>query len=409
MENNLELQDILRQLDEQKKINTSLTDIVQKLLSEKKGDIEPKLGLDEDLSKLTQQHVSSLGHEPSFIMFDKDEENHPQMKSMIATSLNDRTSNFSFKKKNNFNWNNLTHKISLLITPPLEHLSEKGKVLYQKHKISLKEKANLWKAQIHESIKDNIENITLIGDKRIIKKLNKSFKNNLALLGFDVQEVISGKKNNAIGTDKVQENIEQLLQNKINIHANDGEYDITLLNELDSKMKLEMIKKIIWPSLAKELTSNMELTLYLSQLANNDKALKDLFKFSKKNNIHADIVIHSLKKNPDILKNYSDSNKIFENKEQILFSENKYSTLTENNLVVLNSLIKVTEKIKSILSDLPENLNAKEFIEQIDNYEVARKNGAETVVYKYEVISNNMRKIKNESQNVDIKAQIPSI
>ena len=170
-----------------------------------------------------------------------------------------------------------------------------------------------------------------------------------------------------------------------------------------------MISKIIWPQLAKELGQSMGLAISLSDLLNKNKDIKSLLGFSKKNNIHTDLIIHSLKNNPQILRDYPGFDSLTKDKDIILSSSDKYGTLIQNNLVILTSLIKATSVLKNDLSQLNTE-DATNFIEAINNFTVATKTNKDTkqeISYSLSKIEENILKVSKENKSISKKSITP--
>ena len=398
MENNQQLQDVLKQLEAQQQITNSLAEVVKKMLDEK--NINSKLN--DAIAQSTDLTIQHLPSSPSFVNFNA-KPAYKKFMGMVATSLQKISPHFAFKEENNTNWENMGFRIGFKVKQIKDAGNQKISVLFQKNKMSFKETSKSMKVYLKqyqslasENIKDAFDYFVLVGDQRKIKKLNSQFKNNLEFLGFKPEDLIS--RDVSVHTDNVQEKIDSYLSKKLNLTASVEGYTSNILNDLTDPLKFEMIQKIVWPNLAKELSKAMNLSIYLSEIVNKDKDVKFLIDFSKKNQIHSDIVVHSLKKNPEILENSFGFKTLMENRENILKASDKYQTVIQNNLVVINSLIHATTCIKRILFSLDDSTQAKNFIETIDNYEITKTNsfGKEKSSYIYSAIEKNIASIRNE-------------
>lgn len=398
MKKEQQLQDVLKQLETQQQINNSLAEVVKKMIEEKNSNSK----IDDSIAKSTELTLQSFSSSPSFINFNA-KNPYKKFMSMVATSLQKISPHFAFKQENNTNWENIGFRVGFKVKNLKDVANHKFSVLFQKNKISFKEISQSMKVYLKEyksvatdNIKDAVDYFILVGDQRKIKKLNSQFKNNLEFLGFKPEDLVS--RDVTIDADNVQEKIDSYLHKKLNLTASVEGYTSNILNDLTDPLKFEMIQKIIWPNLAKELSKAMNLSIYLSEIVNKDKDVKFLIDFSKKNQIHSDIVVHSLKMNPEILENCSGFKKLMDNRENILKASDKYQTIIQNNLVVMNSLIHATTCVKRILSSLDDSTQAKKFIETIDNYEIAKTHslGKEKSSYIYSAIEKNIANIKNE-------------
>ena len=403
MNNTLDLNKLTYYFDDLRKTMDTLGGILQSV-QQNKGEISQ---LDEtQLSILSSLNLSTHDSNPQFVKFQEPKKNKNFL-SMVATQLTHFTDKFSFKTENNTNWENLGYKVGISFKITANQISDKSKILFKQFKNDLKNQAKLLGIVIKENkITNNIHNfigdLTLIGNKRIVKKMNRNFKDNLELIGFDAQELFQDIEKEKIDTEQVEKNISEKLDKKFNLKKFENNYQFTILNDLNNDNKLEMIGKIIWPQIAKELGQTMNLAISIYNLSKKNKDLKYLLDFSKKNNIHSDIIIHSLKNNPELLKDYPDSQKLLINKDSILKVSDKYETLIQNNLVILNSLVKATNVLKNELDSI-NNEKATALISKINTYPIAHKNGKENVIYTFDIIEKNTLKVvqeKKESKSV---------
>lgn len=356
---------------------------------------------DTQLSALSSLNLSTQDSNPQFVIFEQKEKNK-NFFSMMATHLTNITDKFSFKTESNNNWENLGYKAGVSFKASSIKITEKSKVLFQKLKIDFKNQAKIAGVIIRENkitnnINDFIGDFILIGNKRIVKKMNRKFKDNLELIGFEAQELFQDIEKTYINTEQVEKNINDKLYRKFNLKKEQEQYQFTILNDLNNDNKLEMIGKIIWPQIAKELGQTMNLAISIYELSKKNKDLKSLLDFSKNNNIHTDVIIHSLKNNPELLRDYPESHKILINKDLILKASDKYETLIQNNLVILNSLVRATNILKNELS-LMNDERATTLISTIDNFPIAQKNGKENVVYTFDIIEKNTLKVAQEKK-----------
>lgn len=377
MENIIDADKLLNYMQTQSKTLDTLRIIVE-TLKENKGNIF--ILPPEHVSILNDLNLSSNSQTDIIKLNTKKTLKVPKFFSMIATNLQKLNTNFSFKKENDFSWGNLFYKKQLsyeLMKDNAFQVYNKGNILLQKFKIDLKIKAQSYGVIVKEgnilnSVNKLVQTITLIGDKISINKLNKQFKNNLALIGFEAHELFQPTNKTFLNVTEVAENIDNKLSKNLNLQKIDDSYSFTILEGLTAERKFEMINKIIWPQLAKELGQSMGLAISLSDLLNKNKDLKSLLAFSKKNDMHTDIIIHSLKNNPEILKNYPGFENLKKDKDIILSSSEKYGILIQNNLVILKSLIKATTTLKNELLEIDDE-RAKNFITEINETPIASK------------------------------------
>lgn len=405
MEKTIDADKLLNYIQDQSKALDALTSIV-KTIKENKGNVFTLSP--EHLAILSDLNLKSNSKTDIIKLNTEKKPQNPIFASMMATNLNRISSKFAFKKENDFSWENLGFQAQLtyeVVRTNANELHSKGKILLQKLKLDLKSTAQKSGVFVKENKITNgmnkiFETITLIGDKLAVNKLNKQFKHNLELIGFEAHELFQPTTKTFLNSDEVEKKIDAKLNKTLNLQKNDDSYSFTILNGLTGERKFEMMSKIIWPQLAKELGQSMGLAISLSDLLNKNKDIKSLLSFSKKNNIHTDIIIHSLKNNPEILKDYPGFDKLNKDKDIILSSSDKYGTLIQNNLVILTSLVKATGVLKNEFSQLNDE-KANNFIETINEFTVATKINKENnqqISYSLSKIEENILKVSKEQK-----------
>ena len=414
MEKTIDTDKLFNYIQNQSKTLDALTSIV-KTMKENKSNVFTLSA--EHLAILSDLSLQSNSQTDIIKLNTNKKPNHPSFFSMMATNLERISSKLTFKKENDFSWENLTFQTQLyyeVVRTNASGLHSKGSVLLQKFKLDLKTNAKKYGVLVRENIiTDSLnkvfETITLVGDKIAVNKLNKQFKNNLDLIGFEAQELFQKTNKVFLNAKEVEKNIDDKLNKNLNLQKIDDSHSFTILNGLTGERKFEMISKIIWPQLAKELGQSMGLAISLSDLLNKNKDIKSLLIFSKKNNIHTDLIIHSLKNNPQILKDYPGFDSLTKDKDIILSSSDKYGTLIQNNLVILTSLIKATSVLKNNLSQLNTE-DATNFIEAINSFTVATKTNKDTkqeISYSLSKIEENILKVSKENKSISKKSIAP--
>jgi hypothetical protein len=407
METTIDADKILNYIQDQSKTLDALSSIV-KTIKENKGNVFTLSS--EHLSILSDLNLKSNPKTDIIELNTNKKPKNPNFSAMMATNLDRISNNFKFKKENDFSWENLAFKAQLsyeVARTNIADLHGKGSILLQKLKIDLKSNAQKYGVVVRENkitsgVNKFFETIILIGNKISVNKLNKQFKHNLELIGFEAQDLFQPTTKTFLNAEQVEKKIDDKLSKNLNLQKNEDSYSFTILNGLTGDRKFEMISKVIWPQLAKELGQSMSLAISLSDLLNKNKDIKSLLSFSKKNNLHTDIIIHSLKHNPDILSNYPGFKNLVKDKDVILSSSDKYGTLIQNNVVILNSLVKATGVLKNDLFGL-DNENAKKFIEEINNFTVATKMNKDTkqeISYSLSKIEENIVKVSKEQTSI---------
>lgn len=246
-------------------------------------------------------------------------------------------------------------------------------------------------------------NIILKGNKRKIIKFQQTFGNILEAIGFDANDIYyETKKNDYISEDKIIENIEEELKEFKFYKENDKIMNDFLLN-LNDESKLTTTYQILWPTVHKKIRENLLLLTKIKDFTKNDKYLKMVSDFAKVNGMESEDVSHILQNDDDavdtIFKDKKRINKIKENLPQIKENIEKFSKLAISTQIRLSELVKVTDSMKDLISNLNvEPKRRKEAIEAIDKSEVLvdeKRN-----IYLYSQISKNVNTISKEHQRV---------
>ena len=247
----------------------------------------------------------------------------------------------------------------------------------------------------------------LVGEKRIVRKIEKKFSSLFNMLGFDPKEIqhnVSLSPN--ISEEELKKNIEATLSKKMSINKSQtGEYNIDILNDLPPDLKLDMLKNVIWPKVTEAIKENMSLNSTIEESKTDNKFIKIIFDFSKENNFKPDLVIHTIKSNPELLNGYKDVDILLKNKDKILENYDKFEKLITNNFIYLEELLKVSEKIKDITLSLPIAEEEKKQFHQDMNDTIVLKKDANII--SLEQLKDNVlgvREINTESKNLSRNA-----
>ena len=356
--------------------NEELLNVIKKkdnIIKEMKLIIEeidsPKIN--EKISTLVKNNLED--NSPEYIVFSKPKSNNKFL-NIVGTMLSNISPKIGFKSSDN-RWENLGYKVSFKITRKIKN-------------ITVKSIADEFKKIKNISVISNTNSFNLIGEKKIIEKISKKYQKNLKLLGFEVEDLNDKDNNYQMSAEDITKLMNEKIEKDFNFSFSSMSFNI--LNNLDDNKKVELIEKIIWPKLSNELNDVMNLSIDLNKLTEKKEKLKDLFDFAKLNSIHADVVVHTLKNNSELLQNLHGYEKVLKSKDDILSLYDKYENLIYNNILVLKSLTDTSNLLKENLKSM--NLpSANKLIEKIDSSIIAYKD--KKTYYTFSIIEKNINQI----------------
>jgi hypothetical protein len=261
-----------------------------------------------------------------------------------------------------------------------------------------------------ERVKDTKENIetriTLIGEKKNVRNLEKKFKKLFDLLGLEPKELLhSNVFDNNLNKDELSVRISSIIEKSFGAKKQsvDDQYSFGVLEGLTPGLKLEMLNKMIWPNLITSIKEIMKLNNEIESNKNDNKYMEIVVNFSKGNNFSPDLVIHSLKNNPGILEGYPGSEKIMKNKSKIIENADKFEKVVYSNFVYLRELTTVGLEIESLANKLNVDPKMKEdFLNQIRTSNVFGNNNEQI---SFEQLKKNIIDVEasQANENINIK------
>lgn len=272
--------------------------------------------------------------------------------------------------------------------------------------ITIQTKVNASKKNLTATLNEKSHNlydtVFLFGEKRAVAKLNKNFSSALEMIGFKAEELsYDYKKNDYVIPETVQKNIDQKLSDSFKIIKSKDNYLLPALEQLNDETKAEVISKLIWPNMMKEIENSLGLLISINNSKNENKYFKLLNNFAKNNDITPETALHCLENQPSLLNSYKNHNALLENKDGIINNMDKYEKLSHNNFVVLQSLIKAATDIQSLI----ENLNIRNKEQIITNMANTKVANSDKKSYSFSTIQKNIMKLFSNKSNLEENIQ----
>lgn len=234
------------------------------------------------------------------------------------------------------------------------------------------------------------DTVFLFGEKKSISKLKKNFASALEMIGFQAEELAyDHKKGDYVMPETIVKNLDQKLEENFKITKSADNYLLPALENLNDITKAEMVSKIIWPNLMKEIENSLGLLISIDQSKNDNKYFKLLNNFSKINGITSETALHCLENQPNLLSQYKNHTTLLQNKEGIINNMDKYERLSHNNFVVLQSLIKAGTDIQKLV----ETLNIPNKTELIDSMASTKVANSGKNSFSFSTIQKNVVKL----------------
>ncbi len=233
-----------------------------------------------------------------------------------------------------------------------------------------------------KKIQDGTEKIQtrlfIMGEKKVVKKLEKNFSKLFNLLNLDPKEIVHTQNySENISQEDLSAKIQQTLKDNFSIVKVNGTYNFDLLKGLTPELQYDMLSNVIFPKISKLISESMNLNDLINQSKTENKFMKMVFDFSQENNFNPDLVIHSLKTNPEILSGYKNIGNLLKNKDEIIENGEKFSKIITNNFTYIKELVSVMESLKSTIEVIEVEPKKKEqLIKKINNKTLLEKDAA---------------------------------
>lgn len=216
------------------------------------------------------------------------------------------------------------------------------------------------------------ETLFLVGKRKTVAKLKTNFSQSLSLIGLKADDLVyDNTDKNYASVEEVSTTIDEKLAKQLKIIKVENEYIPVALQNLDDEMKLEIIKKMLWPKLMKEIESSLGLSLHLNKIKNNNVHMKSIDAFASKNDLTLETAIHCLENHDSLLETYKGVQNIIKDKDTILHTAEKFEIIGRNNFIILQSLVKAATNLEKIISNLNVD-NKEETLEELSKTKVAQ-------------------------------------
>lgn len=324
-----------------------------------------------------------------------------KFKNIIATMHSYLDPNIIFRNPTKPDWYEVGYKLGLNIKQTNDNISDIFLKTISFFNSSAK-KVNL----LTETVKDYFY---LIGDKKNVLKLNKKFKKILDLLNLNSTELIH--------INNIEKNIDEnslILKisdsfKKLSIVKTDNEYTFPILNGLTTDLQYDMLKNILLPKILINIQESMKINSDIQKMYTNNKYTNIVLDFSEKNRFNPDLVVHSLKNNIELFEGYIGVDYLVKNSKKIIENSDKYSKFIDNNLLYLQELLKIVDKIEETINLLNISEDQKQtFNKYLKDFIVFEKNDLKINLNDVKENTNNIIKKDLLTKNIQ-KNKIPSI
>lgn len=196
------------------------------------------------------------------------------------------------------------------------------------------------------------------------ERYNREFKNTVALLGYDVQELIKPTNEPMLTLQDVSDNVNNSLKKQLGLELTNHGYEATLLKELNDEQKVKFIQNIMWPKLTEMMGESIKLFEALKDIKQKNPLTKEIAHLAKKNDMEEDLLATMLLKSPELLKQkgIKGLDKLLARKEDIENLYFKNEELYGKNFIVIQNLIKATNSIQKTIIGLDISKEHKEAI-----------------------------------------------
>lgn len=185
------------------------------------------------------------------------------------------------------------------------------------------------------------------------ERYNREFKNTIALLGYDVKELITPKNEPMLTLQEVSDNLNKNLKENLGLELTNNGYSSDFIKGLNEDQKAQFIQTIVWPKLTEMMAESMKLFEALKDIKAKNPICKEITQIAKKNDMEPDLFATLLSKSPEILKQkgIKGIDSLLERKEEIENVYFKNEELFGKNFVVLQNLVKASASIQKIVID----------------------------------------------------------
>lgn len=344
------------------------------IITDINGRKEPILSLEglEGVAAQTATMDSTINNSPvsKFKNFEK----------LANDSLGKLNNLFNFRDENGkIDWHNQAKK-TVLVLKNVKNAALDNKVVNAlKSTLVKKYKNSKFGIKTHQ-IADTIT-VNLMSRE---ERYNREFKNTIALLGYNVNELIKPTNEPMLTLQEVSDNINLSLKNKLGLELTDNGYQSTLLTELNDEQKVKFIQTIVWPKLTEMMGESMKLFEALKDIKEKNPICKEIAQMAKKNNMEEELFATMLLKSPELLtqKNIKGLDKLLSKKEQIEELYFKNEELFGKNFIVLQNLVKASASIQKTIIGLDISTEDKQTVLQQMKSTVVKSENSKKILFE---------------------------
>lgn len=220
---------------------------------------------------------------------------------------------------------------------------------------------------IYFYINKSQDKLFFIAQKASLFNQRKNINGVLKKLGLVAEDLINPKKDLHLSEDELKATILQSLKDiTINEH---GSVDLLENDKVGPAIKIDIVTKMIWPKIKKEIQEGVSLFIVTDKLLQRDKYFKLLEKFAFENEMSIDSIIYLINQPKEQLRHLKYYSKIEPQLADIIKTYNKYSEYSNANHYISQFYINIMEKImdKYIPASEREKIINEQFISIADH------------------------------------------
>lgn len=411
LENTTDISAVVALMRKQAALNAEIIDTLGSPDLSKKEQMEMIQVLNEGNEK-SAMFVSLLKNNENNIGIELNESIPPKgqvndkfnrFKNMIITAKANVDSSIVFRNPSKPDW----YEAGVRMVLTYKVIASKSKAIKQNLDTFLTQSAS--KLSVAATKVQSVSNFfqsqfTLIGERKNVKTLEKRFTKLFDLLGVNAKEILhSSELTENLSSEELNKRISTRLEKSVNAvkEPTDNHFKFTILNGLTPELQLSMAQSILWPKLNNAIKESMEVSQSLQASQSDNRYLKMVTEFAEENKFHPDLVIHSLKNNPELLSGYPKSKLILSNTKEILENSAKYGKILINNLTYLDSLVKASDDLHNTINGLTVNKELKDSFNNSMNNSVIFSDAEKSITFAQ--LKANLLSVKHEDKTTGPK------
>lgn len=187
------------------------------------------------------------------------------------------------------------------------------------------------------------DKLFFIAQKAVIFSERNNINNGLKKLGLNFETLLDPKTQLQLSEEQLKNTVLKGLKDvTLNEH---GSIDLLENDKVDSAIKIDIVKHMIWPKIKKEIQESVSLFIVGDKLLKMDKHFKELEKFAADNNMSINSIIYLINHPKEHLKELKQYSKIEKNLDDIIRTYNKYSEYSNANYYISQFYISIMEKV----------------------------------------------------------------